>query len=385
MLFFSVVKLGAGFNVAMAVKGATTDPSTHENQVWFKHPVTSQWCLGVLLRPENGNLVIKDVRSKENVEVPEGTTFPHNSSHDEYHSNISDIDDLHEAPLLDLLRRRHEMGDIYTYSNFVLMCVNPHREIEGLYDEIPGVHVLDKNHPPHVHVIAQRAYTELNTGSSIEGGGIERSEAYHSQAILISGESGAGKTQACKQVIRYLAALSTAGSSNSVELMAIEKALVSCSPLLEALGNSTTRMNHNSSRFGRLTRILFTDGDPSLIYGAKIENFLLEKPRVTARTPNERTFHAFYQLLKCDDLCQLYGLSQSLIDHHYLASGRGEVKTIDDKENAQEWMQSMDLCLGGPGKKICLDIVAAILHLGNIQVRHLEISLFKCPPPPPFF
>mmetsp|Transcript_22742 Transcript_22742/g.26722 ORF Transcript_22742/g.26722 Transcript_22742/m.26722 type:complete len:1455 (-) Transcript_22742:383-4747(-) len=362
----SMVKLGAGFNVSMAVKGASNDFST---KVWFKNPNTSLWCLGTVVRPgDDGNVSVQEIGSNVLVEVSEASTFAHNPSHDEYHSNISDIDDLHEAPLLDLLRRRHAQGDIYTYSNFVLMCVNPHRDVAGLYDGAPGVHVLEKNYPPHVHVIAQRAYTELNTGKSIEGGGIERTEAYHSQAILISGESGAGKTQASKQVIRYLAALSTSGASNSAELVAIEKALVSCSPLLEALGNSTTRMNHNSSRFGRLTRILFTDGSPSLIYGAKIENFLLEKPRVTARTPNERTFHAFYQLLKLDDICQQYGLSQSLIDHHYLSCGRGDVKTINDKENAHEWLESMNLCLGETNKTLCLDVVAAILHMGNIQV-----------------
>ena len=165
-------------------------------------------------------------------------------------------------------------------------------------------------------------------------------------------------------------------------LAQIEATLIAASPLLEALGNATTRMNHNSSRFGRLTRVYFgplTGSSSALaMTGATIENFLLEKPRLTARIRNERTFHIFYQLLSSPEMCAKFALAPRPDIHHYTSGGKLFVATIDDVANFKELQESCHQFFpsteSGETNSLSslLEIVAAILHLGNLEIEEDE-------------
>ncbi len=304
--------VGAGFNVMMHIKeGEDAQPTT---KVWYR---SNPWSLGTIIAPGEENpetevIVCDDSTGKEVTVNLARDTHTFDRTHNLDLTDIGKLADLHEAPLLDLLRRRYASGrKVYTYSGFVLLSLNPFEPVPGLDDGPVGDAVLSPSHPPHLHVIAQRAFRALAQGPH--------------QAILISGESGAGKTQASKTILRYLAALSNpsafteeaSGTTSSgdegkhrrVSVVApvfqggestIESSLIAASPILESLGNATTRMNRNSSRFGRLTRVSFgtpktggTSDRQVVMAGASIENFLLEKPRLTGRIAGERTFHTF--------------------------------------------------------------------------------------------
>lgn len=169
-----------------------------------------------------------------------------------------------------------------TYIGNVLVSVNPFRDL-GIYtdavlDSYKGKNRLEM--PPHVFAIAESSYYNM--------------KAYgENQCIIISGESGAGKTEAAKRIMQYIANVS--GGSNS-SIQEIKDMVLATNPLLESFGNAKTLRNNNSSRFGKYLEIQFnTQGEP---VGANINNYLLEKSRVVGQIMNERNFHIFYQFTK---------------------------------------------------------------------------------------
>jgi myosin-5 len=209
---------------------------------------------------------------------------------------------LHEASILHCLRLRYEKDQIYTKIGDILISINPFKELTGLYSNemvqkyastststIKSSLVEEENCslPPHLYAIAKAAYTDL-----VRNG--------HDQSILISGESGAGKTEATKIIMKYFA--STCGTNNTTSTSTIDAAssiesqILQSNPVLEAFGNAHTVRNENSSRFGKFIEIQFNPTQ-QLIMGARIRTYLLEKIRVVHQAPNERNFHIFYQML----------------------------------------------------------------------------------------
>ena len=249
-----------------------------------------------------------------------GDTHPFDPTHRRDLPNLADMDNLHVAPLLGLLNRRHKADEIYTFTSDILISVNPYCQIEGLYELPEPMSLVQRalmyddfanggvptdpaeiaaREAPHVFSVANAALaTMLTTGTS--------------QSVLMSGESGAGKTEASKCILRYLAAasnaLASAMSGRSVEhseasgtATVVERIIVESSPLLEALGNAKTVFNENSSRFGKFITIAYpaaptTAGVSGTMVGAATETFLLERSRLVRHALGERTFHIFYQL-----------------------------------------------------------------------------------------
>jgi len=232
------------------------------------------------------------------------------------------------------IRKRFDDSQIYTWIGEVLISVNPYRFIPGMYDpEVLQKHAMkhrymltNLNHvflntlhmnryemAPHVYMLAEMAYRQM----------LKEDE---SQCIIISGESGAGKTEASKKVMEYVAAVS--GSGDGVEK--VKQVILESNPLLEAFGNAKTLRNNNSSRFGKYFEIEFDyAGRPC---GGKINNYLLEKSRVVGQLKNERNFHIFYQFCKgaggkLREQCKVKGCDQ----FKYLSrSGCYDVEGIDD-------------------------------------------------------
>ncbi|KAH8915331.1 hypothetical protein BT69DRAFT_1184771, partial [Atractiella rhizophila] len=277
--------------------------------------------------------------------------------------DIADLTFLNEASVVHNLRRRAEGGMIYTYSGLFLVAVNPYHALPIYTTPVVQQYKSrrrDEN-PPHIFAIAERAWQ--NMVGEREG-----------QSILITGESGAGKTENTKRCIQYLAAIAsdslpTRPDYGAKRLGLLERQILQANPILESFGNAQTVRNNNSSRFGKFIRIFFTSSGS--IAGANIDWYLLEKSRVTSRPESERCFHIFYQLLRGakPELRKQLLLDGDVGDYGYLKGSRRDVDGVDDEV---EWRLLQDgLDTVGFSESEQMDmfrVIAAILHMSNIDV-----------------
>uniref|UniRef100_A0A8C1VCD6 Myosin Ic, paralog b n=1 Tax=Cyprinus carpio TaxID=7962 RepID=A0A8C1VCD6_CYPCA len=256
-----------------------------------------------------------------------------------------------EVAFIENLRKRFKENLIYTYIGSVLVSVNPYKELE-IYskqhmERYRGVNFYEVS--PHIYAVADNAYRSMRT---------ERRD----QCILISGESGAGKTEASKKVLQYYAITCPA----SEHVQTVKDRLLQSNPVLEAFGNAKTLRNDNSSRFGKYMDIQFDfKGAP---VGGHIINYLLEKSRVVHQSHGERNFHIFYQLIEGgeDDLLRRLGLEKNAQQYQFLVKGNcPKVSSINDRN---EWkIVRKALSIIGFTDDELLNIIASVLHLGNVQ------------------
>ena len=252
------------------------------------------------------------------------------------------------------MKKRFEGAEIYTYIGHVLVSVNPFRDL-GIYtdqvlDSYRGKNRLEV--PPHVFAIAESAYYNMNAYKD-------------NQCVIISGESGAGKTEAAKQIMHYIANVSGGDSS---DIQQVKDMVLATNPLLESFGNAKTLRNNNSSRFGKYLQIHFNErGEPT---GADITNYLLEKSRVVGQIANERNFHIFYQFTKgaSSQYQQLYGIQKPETYVYTSRSRCFDVDGIDDVAEFQETLNAMKVIgLSQAEQDEIFRMLAAILWIGNIQ------------------
>jgi len=258
--------------------------------------------------------------------------------------------------ILDNLKKRFSDEIIYTYIGHVLIAMNPYKLIKDLYSETTLRRYRGKypyEEPPHVYAVADDMYRHM------------LSEAC-SHCVIISGESGAGKTETSKLIMQYVAAVSGRGA----EVTRVKDVILQSNPLLEAFGNAKTVRNNNSSRFGKYMEIQFDlAGDPT---GGRITNYLLEKSRVVYQAKGERNFHSFYFLLAGAD-GQLRNQLRlgSPEDYHYTnQGGSSKIDGVDDAKEFQEVVQAMDTM--GISKQEQMEvwrIVATILAIGNVTFK----------------
>ncbi|PPQ69790.1 hypothetical protein CVT26_014178 [Gymnopilus dilepis] len=247
------------------------------------------------------------------------------------------------------LQKRWTNGEIYTYIGAVLISVNPFRDL-GIYTDEVLKKYQGKNRlevPPHVFSIAESAYYNMN--------------AYHeNQCVIISGESGAGKTEAAKRIMQYIAAVS-GGQDSSIQ--EIKDMVLATNPLLESFGCAKTLRNNNSSRHGKYLEIMFNDrGEP---VGAQITNYLLEKGRVVGQVENERNFHIFYQFTKA---AKAFGLQGPEAYAYTSMSNCLSVSDIDDTKDFHDTIKAMQVIgLSPEEQNEIFKMLAIILWLGNVQ------------------
>ena len=196
-------------------------------------------------------------------------------------------------------------------------------------------------------------------------------QAYHeNQCVIISGESGAGKTEAAKRIMQYIAAVS--GGSNSA-IQEVKDMVLATNPLLESFGCAKTLRNNNSSRHGKYLEIMFNEqGEP---VGAQITNYLLEKGRVVGQIDNERDFHIFYQFTKAasDEQRELFGLQGPEAYAYTSRSNCLSVPGIDDTHDFQETLQAMGVIgLTAQEQEEIFRMLAIILWLGNVQYDEMD-------------
>ncbi|KAF5352449.1 hypothetical protein D9756_005904 [Leucocoprinus leucothites] len=257
------------------------------------------------------------------------------------------------------LDKRWKSGEIYTYIGAVLISVNPFRDL-GIYTDEVLQRYRGKNRlevPPHVFSIAEGAYYNMN--------------AYHeNQCVIISGESGAGKTEAAKRIMQYIAAVS-GGQDSSIQ--EIKDMVLATNPLLESFGCAKTLRNNNSSRHGKYLEIMFnTQGEP---VGAQITNYLLEKGRVVGQVENERNFHIFYQFTKgaSSEQREAFGLQTPEAYAYTSMSNCLEVQDIDDVKDYADTIKAMGVIgLSASEQNEIFKMLAIILWLGNVQFEEMD-------------
>ncbi|XP_068121948.1 myosin-IIIb-like [Hyperolius riggenbachi] len=266
------------------------------------------------------------------------------------------LEDLTEERLLGVLRERYAHHRVYTYIGDILIAVNPLQDLP-----IYGAQVSDsyssqpiRSLPPHVFAVADRAYRELQAKSPA---------ACRNQTIVISGDSGAGKTESTKLLLRHLVRCSRGNSQLCQQILQVN-------PLLEAFGNAQTVMNQNSSRFGKYIQLRFSHG---AVKGAKINEYLLEKSRVSHQDPGERNFHVFYSMLYgCPgEEREVYGLLTPSM-YRYIAHGCCE-ESRDWAEEYKTLCNAMRMVGFQSQEELDLKtILSGILSLGNIVFAEQE-------------
>nr|XP_020748944.1 unconventional myosin-Ig isoform X2 [Odocoileus virginianus texanus] len=271
------------------------------------------------------------------------------------------LDQVTMEDFMENLKLRFEKGRIYTYIGEVLVSVNPYQELPLYGPEAiaryQGRELYER--PPHLYAVANAAYRAMKRRS-------------RDTCIVISGESGAGKTEASKHIMQYIAAVTN--PSQRAEVERVKNVLLKSTCVLEAFGNARTNRNHNSSRFGKYMDINFDfKGDP---VGGHIHSYLLEKSRVLKQHVGERNFHAFYQVLRgCEDkeLQELH-LQRNPALYNFTRQGAGlNVLDVDEKSHHQAVTEAMRVIGFSPEEVASVHrILAAILHLGNIEFVELE-------------
>uniref|UniRef100_A0A1A9USQ1 Myosin motor domain-containing protein n=1 Tax=Glossina austeni TaxID=7395 RepID=A0A1A9USQ1_GLOAU len=324
----------------------------HSETVWQSGTLQENYQAGVtqiVVEVENGDMLIVPVK-------PDGSDLPplRNPAILIGQNDLTSLSYLHEPGVLHNLKVRFcERQIIYTYCGIILVAINPYENLklygQSIIRAYRGRSMGELE--PHIFALAEEAYARL-----------ERERC--NLSIIVSGESGAGKTVSAKYAMRYFAAVG--GSESETQ---VERKVLASSPIMEAFGNAKTTRNDNSSRFGKFTKLLFKNNrDVMYLTGANMHTYLLEKSRVVFQAIGERNYHIFYQL------CTARAAYPELIlDHqdcfYYLNCGRSpDIDKISDREQFKETIQAMQV-LGFDPRQISdiLKILSSILHLGNIK------------------
>uniref|UniRef100_A0A1I8GZ60 Unconventional myosin-6 n=1 Tax=Macrostomum lignano TaxID=282301 RepID=A0A1I8GZ60_9PLAT len=320
-------------------------------KVWAPHPKEG-YKLGKITDLGSENVVVETLSSpKEVLTVPYNRLFPS----EEYDNK--DVEDncalmyLNEATLLNNIRLRYMKNAIYTYVANILIAVNPYFEVPKLYakDTIKAYQGKSLGTmPPHVFAIGDKAYRDMKAFKA-------------SQAIIVSGESGSGKTETAKHIFKYLT------ENYGAHAGPIEQRIVESNPLLEGFGNAKTVRNNNSSRFGKFVEIHFDNR--SLVTGGYISHYLLEKSRICVQSEGERNYHIFYRLCAGADAALRQKLGLVAPDQfRYLQIGALKDIQLDDVKDFRNVDKAMtDMGLADSEKQDIYSVVAGVLHLGNVN------------------
>ncbi|MCI4382023.1 hypothetical protein PGIGA_G00258860 [Pangasianodon gigas] len=270
-------------------------------------------------------------------------------------NDLTALSYLHEPAVLHNLRVRFvDSKIIYTYCGIILVAVNPYKQLPIYGDAViraySGQNMGDLD--PHIFAVAEEAYKQMARNNK-------------NQSIIVSGESGAGKTVSARYAMRYFAMVSKSSSNTRVE----DKVLAS-NPITEAIGNAKTTRNDNSSRFGKYTEISFDQRYQ--IIGANMRTYLLEKSRVVFQSENERNYHIFYQMCACADQPQFKSLRLLSADkfNYTCMGGETKIQGVDDRADMAETCRTFTLLgLKNDFQSDVFKMLAGILHLGNVVIK----------------
>uniref|UniRef100_A0A8C5LN51 Unconventional myosin-Vb n=1 Tax=Leptobrachium leishanense TaxID=445787 RepID=A0A8C5LN51_9ANUR len=270
-------------------------------------------------------------------------------------NDLTALSYLHEPAVLHNLKVRFlESNHIYTYCGIVLVAINPYEQLHIYGDDViyaySGQNMGDMD--PHIFAVAEEAYKQMGRDEK-------------NQSIIVSGESGAGKTVSAKYAMRFFATVGGSSSETNVE----EKVLAS-SPIMEAIGNAKTTRNDNSSRFGKYIQIGFDKRYH--IIGANMRTYLLEKSRVVFQAEYERNYHIFYQLCASSSLPEFAELALEPAEDFFYTMQGGDtaIDGVDDLDDLDKTRQAFTLLGVKESHQMSIfRIIASILHLGNVDIQ----------------
>ncbi|XP_071860551.1 myosin heavy chain isoform X29 [Bombus fervidus] len=276
--------------------------------------------------------------------------------------DMSNLTYLNDASVLHNLKQRYYAKLIYTYSGLFCVAINPYKRFPVYTHRCAKLYRGKRRNevPPHIFAISDGAYVNMLTNSE-------------NQSMLITGESGAGKTENTKKVIAYFATVGAStkkADDTSQKKGSLEDQVVQTNPVLEAFGNAKTVRNDNSSRFGKFIRIHF--GPTGKLAGADIETYLLEKARVISQQALERSYHIFYQMMSgsvpgLKDMCCL---SNDIHDYYFVSQGKTTIPNVDDGEECTLTDQAFDvLGFTQEEKNDIYKITAAVMHMGGMKFK----------------
>ncbi|CAL8257149.1 unnamed protein product [Arctogadus glacialis] len=322
---------------------------------------------GVLQNKEGGKATVKTLCGKV-LTVKEEEIYPMNPPKYDKIEDMAMMTHLNEPTVLYNLKERYAAWMIYTYSGLFCVTVNPYKWLP-VYDAVVVAGYRGKKRieaPPHIFSISDNAYQAMLTDRE-------------NQSILITGESGAGKTVNTKRVIQYFATIAVAGGKKAEEKGSgkmhgsLEDQIIAANPLLESYGNAKTVRNDNSSRFGKFIRIHF--GTTGKLASADIETYLLEKSRVTFQLSAERSYHIFYQLMTGHkpELLEALLITTNPYDYHMISQGEILVKSINDVEEFIATDTAIDILGFNADEKIGIyKLTGAVLHHGNMKFKQKQ-------------
>uniref|UniRef100_A0A670JR26 Myosin heavy chain 4 n=1 Tax=Podarcis muralis TaxID=64176 RepID=A0A670JR26_PODMU len=349
---------------------AQNKPFDAKNSVFVSDPKESYVKATVTAR-EGGKVTAKTEKG-ESVTVKEDQVFSMNPPKYDKIEDMAMMTHLHEPAVLYNLKERYAAWMIYTYSGLFCVTVNPYKWLPVYNPEVVNAYRGKKRQeaPPHIFSISDNAYQFMLTDRE-------------NQSILITGESGAGKTVNTKRVIQYFATIAATGEKKKEEVTAgkikgtLEDQIISANPLLEAFGNAKTVRNDNSSRFGKFIRIHF--GATGKLASADIETYLLEKSRVTFQLKAERSYHIFYQIMS-NKKPELIGKRHLDVADYYqpirlslVSQGEITVASINDQEELMATDEAIDI-LGftAEEKTAIYKLTGAVMHYGNMKFKQKQ-------------
>uniref|UniRef100_A0A3P8Z9U4 Myosin, heavy chain b n=1 Tax=Esox lucius TaxID=8010 RepID=A0A3P8Z9U4_ESOLU len=324
---------------------------------------------GVLQSKEGGKATVKTLCGKT-ITVKEDEIYPMNPPKYDKIEDMAMMTHLNEPTVLYNLKERYAAWMIYTYSGLFCVTVNPYKWLP-VYDSVVVNAYRGKKRveaPPHIFSISDNAYQFMLTDRE-------------NQSILITGESGAGKTVNTKRVIQYFATIAVSGGKKEQQAPAavgkikgsLEDQIIAANPLLEAYGNAKTVRNDNSSRFGKFIRIHF--GTTGKLASADIETYLLEKSRVTFQLSAERSYHIFYQLMTGHkpELLEALLITTNPYDYPMLSQGEVTVKSINDVEEFIATDEAIDILGFNADEKIGIyKLTGAVMHHGALKFKQKQ-------------
>merc|ERR1712142_159239 len=278
--------------------------------------------------------------------------------------DMANLTFLNDASVFYNLKVRFQAKLIYTYSGLFCIVVNPYKRYPIYTGTVVKMYLGKRRNevPPHLWAITETAYRNMLTNGK-------------DQSMLITGESGAGKTENTKKVITYLAAVAAPKKASATKKVSLEDQIVATNPILESYGNAKTSRNDDSSRFGKFIRIHFTASGK--LAGCDIVSYLLEKSRITEQQEVERSYHIFYQLLQPygDGICEgglraKCRVSNDIYDYIYVSQGKTAVASIDDNEELEYTEDAFNVLGFAEQEKLdCYMLTAGVMTFGGIEFK----------------
>uniref|UniRef100_A0A8C9Z7T0 Myosin, heavy chain 6, cardiac muscle, alpha n=1 Tax=Sander lucioperca TaxID=283035 RepID=A0A8C9Z7T0_SANLU len=315
---------------------------------------------GQILSKDGGMATVKK-EDGTTVTVKELHVHPQNPPKFDKIEDMAMFTFLHEPAVLFNLKERYAAWMIYTYSGLFCVTVNPYKWLPVYDSEVVAAYRGKKRTeaPPHIFSISDNAYQYMLTDRE-------------NQSVLITGESGAGKTVNTKRVIQYFASIAAVGKRDASK-GTLEDQIIQANPALEAFGNAKTLRNDNSSRFGKFIRIHF--GTSGKLASADIETYLLEKSRCTFQLKAERNYHIFYQILSNQkpELLDMLLITNNPYDYSYISQGEVTVASINDSEELMATDSAFDVLGFTADEKMGVyKLTGAIMHYGNMKFKQKQ-------------